>query len=59
MNRGNEVPAIIEQMVETLYDRSIPQSVKHNYMLTLERVRNYCDAAIKDYNYKNNRKLRV
>ena len=51
------VPAIVQQMVETMQDKNTPSNIRHNYMVTVENIRNYCDKALNKYQKEN--KVRV
>jgi hypothetical protein len=43
------VPAIVQQMVDTMQDKATPSNIRHNYMVTVENIRNYCDNALSQY----------
>lgn len=53
MSRMSGVPVAIVQMVESMLDKSTPSHVRFNQKQTLENVRDYCDAALKQYEKKN------
>jgi uncharacterized protein YutE (UPF0331/DUF86 family) len=55
MGRENTVPAIVQQMVEAMRDKTNNSNIKYNYMVAVENIRDYCDAALRDYE-KNKRK---
>lgn len=58
MGRENTVPAIVQQMVDAMKDKTNSSHVRYNYMIAVENIRNYCDAALKDYE-KKNKKVKV
>jgi hypothetical protein len=43
------VPAIVQQMVDTMQDKATPSNIRHNYMVTVENIRDYCDKALSQY----------
>jgi hypothetical protein len=49
MSRFNNVPVIIQQMVEDIRSPSTPTHVKFNKVVVLQAVKDYCDLAIKDH----------
>jgi hypothetical protein len=49
MSRFNNVPVIIQQMVEDIKSPSTPTHVKFNKVVVLQAVRDYCDLAINDH----------
>ena len=49
MGRENTVPAIVQQMVESMRDKTNNAHVRYNYMVGVESIRDYCDSALKDY----------
>lgn len=52
MGRENTVPAIVQQMVEAMRDKTNNAHVRYNYMVAVENIRNYCDAALREYDKK-------
>jgi hypothetical protein len=58
MGRENTVPAIVQQMVEAMLDKTSNAHIRYNYMVAVENVRNYCDSALKEYE-KKNKKVKV
>lgn len=57
MSKELIVPAIVQQMVETMQDKKTPTNIRHNYMVTVENIRDYCDKALSKYQKEN--KVRV
>lgn len=49
MSRFNNVPVIIQQMVEDIRSPSTPTHVKYNKITVIESVRDFCNLAIKDH----------
>ena len=49
MNKELVVPAIVQQMVDSMQDKSTPSNIRHNYMVTVENIRDYCDKALSKY----------
>lgn len=58
MGRENTVPAIVQQMVDAMQDKSNNAHVQYNYMVAVENIRNYCDSALREYE-KKNKKVKV
>lgn len=58
MGRENTVPAIVQQMVESMRDKANNAHIRYNYMVAVENIRNYCDSALKEYE-KNTKKVKV
>jgi hypothetical protein len=57
MTRELIVPAIVQQMVETMQDKNTPPNIRHNYMINVENIRNYCDKALANYQKENKVKV--
>lgn len=53
MGRENTVPAIVQQMVEAMRDKTNNANIQYNYMVAVENIRNYCDTALREYEKKN------
>ena len=53
MGRENTVPAIVQQMVEAMRDKTNNANIQYNYMVAVENIRNYCDTALKEYEKKS------
>lgn len=49
MSKELNVPAIVQQMVDTMQDKATPSNIRHNYMVTVENIRNYCEKALSQY----------
>lgn len=49
MGRENTVPAIVQQMVEAMRDKTNNANIRHNYMVGVENIRDYCDVALREY----------
>lgn len=47
--RNDGLPVVIQQMIESLNDKSIPEHIKFNYAQSLKRVKEGCEAALKAY----------
>lgn len=54
----NSLPPIVQQTIEALKDKNVPENIRFNHMKTLENIRDCCDLAIKSYNDRQN-KLKV
>lgn len=54
MSRWNTVPVNVQQLVESVKDKSVSENVKFNQIQVLEAIRDYADSAVKFY-YKNKR----
>jgi hypothetical protein len=49
MSKELIVPAIVQQMVDSMQDKATPSNIRHNYMVTVENIRDYCDKALTKY----------
>jgi len=52
----NNIPVLIQQLAENALNTKSPEHIRYNYMVALERVRDYCDSALKQYNKKNGKR---
>lgn len=50
MSRFNSVPVIVQQMVESMSNKSTPAHVRFNQSQVLETIRDYCDKALQEWN---------
>ena len=53
MSKELIVPAIVQQMVDSMQDKSTPSNIRHNYMVTVENIRDYGDKALSKYAKEN------
>lgn len=51
MSRQN-IPPLLEQYRENMLDPKNSVTVRHNYMMTLQNVRDFCDSALREYEKK-------
>lgn len=58
MSKELLVPAIVQQMVDAMQDKTTPSNIRHNYMVSVENIRDYCDKALSRY-AKDNRLKKV
>lgn len=56
MSKFDNLPAVISQAIEGLLNPTTPERIKFNYIQTLERVRDGCNAALDTYNRKQKKK---
>lgn len=49
MSRFNSVPVIVQQMVESMNNKSTPIHVRFNQSQVVETIRDYCDKALLDW----------
>lgn len=49
MAKINMVPVVIQQMIEDLRDKSVPEHVKFNKLQVLQSIKDECEAAIAAY----------
>lgn len=49
MSKELIVPAIVQQMVDAMQDKSNNSNIRHNYMVSVENIRDYCDKALTKY----------
>jgi hypothetical protein len=45
----NNVPPLIQQIRENMLTKSNPENIRFNYMVSMEAIRDYADAAIREY----------
>ena len=43
------VPLILEQIKENMLDKSNPENIRYNYMVSIENIRDFCDRALVEY----------
>lgn len=51
MSRDN-IPPLIVQYRDNMFDKTNNMSIRHNYRMSLENIRDYCDRAINEYDRK-------
>jgi hypothetical protein len=51
------LPPIVSQSIEALFDPTTPDRIKFNHIQTLERIRDGCDAALTEYNRKQKKNI--
>jgi hypothetical protein len=51
MSRQN-IPPLLEQYRENMLDPKNPATVRHNYMMTLQNIRDFCDGSLREYEKK-------
>ena len=49
MSKELIVPAIVQQMVDAMQDKSNNSNIRHNFMVSVENIRDYCDKALTKY----------
>lgn len=49
MSKELLVPAIVQQMVDAMQDKSNNSNIRHNYMVSVENIRDFCDKALSKY----------
>ena len=49
MSKELIVPVIVQQMVDAMQDKSNNSNIRHNYMVSVENIRDYCDKALTKY----------
>lgn len=58
MSKYNSVPAIIQQMVETLKDSRTSQNEKFNRAQVLEVTKEYCEQALASWKKEQDKRKR-
>ncbi len=48
----NNVPAMVQQIRENMMDKSNPENIRYNYMISMENIRDYAESSLKEYNKK-------
>ena len=56
MSRFNSVPVIVQQMVESMNNKSTPEHVRFNNSQVIETIKEYCEKALKEYAKEKNGK---
>lgn len=56
MSRFNSVPVIVQQMVESLRDKTTPDNVRFNQAQVIQTIQDYCESALADWNKEQARK---
>lgn len=51
MSKAN-IPPLIVQYRDNMFDKTNNMSIRHNYRMSLENIRDYCDRAISEYDRK-------
>jgi hypothetical protein len=49
MSKELLVPAIVQQMVDAMQDKANNYNIRHNYMVSVENIRDFCDKALTKY----------
>lgn len=49
MSKELLVPAIVQQMVDAMQDKANNSNIRHNYMVSVENIRDFCDKALTKY----------
>jgi uncharacterized protein YutE (UPF0331/DUF86 family) len=49
MSKELLVPAIVQQMVDAMQDKTNNSNIRHNYMVSVENIRDFCDKALTKY----------
>jgi hypothetical protein len=52
------VPPLLEQYRENMLDTSNSPTVRHNYMMSIQNIRDFCDKCIVEYNRQQAKKAR-
>ncbi len=52
------LPPIVQQNIEALKDKSVPEHIRFNYLRSLENIRDECTHAIDEY-YKKTKKVKL
>lgn len=53
MSKELLVPAIVQQMVDAMQNKHNNSNIRHNYMVNVENIRNFCDDALAKYAKEN------
>lgn len=46
------IPPLLEQYRENMLDPKNSMTVRHNYMMNIQNIRDFCDKCIHEYNKK-------
>ena len=52
----NNIPPLLQQIRENMLDQSNSESIRFNYRMTLENIRNFCDKSLFEYDKKKNKR---
>lgn len=53
MSKELLVPAIVQQMVDAMQNKHNNANIRHNYMINVENIRNFCNVALEKYDKEN------
>lgn len=48
----NNIPAMVQQIRENMMNKSNPENIRYNYMVSMENIRDYAERSLKEYNKK-------
>lgn len=48
----NNIPPLIEQYREQMLDPANSMTVRYNYMMNLQNIRDFCDKSLREYDKK-------
>lgn len=43
------IPPLIEQIRENMLSKTNNEHIRYNYMMSMQSIRDYCEAALNDY----------
>lgn len=48
----NNIPPLLQQYRENMLDPKNSMAIRHNYMMNLQNIRDFCDMCIREYDKK-------
>ena len=46
----DNIPTLIQQIRENMLNEKTPEHIRYNYMISLELIRDFADASLREYN---------
>jgi len=46
------IPPLLEQYRENMLDQNNSMAIRHNYMMNLQNIRDFCDKSLREYDKK-------
>jgi hypothetical protein len=48
----DNIPALVQQIRENMLNEKTPEHIRYNYMISMELIRDFADASLREYNNK-------
>ena len=53
----DNIPALVQQIRENMLNEKTPEHIRYNYMISMELIRDFADASLREYNVVKRRSL--